>query len=237
MINSLVSRVQGIGDIGEGRREEVAYWLNHNLHNFLRRGGHIEFQQAEHIVDYLLSSDAPTRLRSMAVEAASRKADEWNKTQQKRGRHIAETDADVEAMPVEGLRNGRILVRLVGKAAYLREGHCMGHCVASYYGRTESTIYSLRDAANNPHCTFEVTTGANRQVQQIKGKGNGSIHPKYINDVLAVLRHFDLQISPGDMTNLGYVAYSSQTMCLLAEKGVQLRTLTYGGRQYVFAGK
>jgi hypothetical protein len=69
------------------------------------------------------------------------------------------------------------------------EGDKMGHCVGSYCddvatGRT--TIYSLRDARNEPHATIEVVPtlplGRSRsrgKVEQIKGKGNASPIEKY----------------------------------------------------------
>jgi len=69
------------------------------------------------------------------------------------------------------------------------EGDKMGHCVGSYCddvasGRT--TIYSLRDARNEPHATIEVLPtlplGRSRsrgKVEQIKGKGNTAPVEKY----------------------------------------------------------
>ena len=39
---------------------------------------------------------------------------------------------------------------------------------------------------------------------QIKGKGNGAIHPKYIHPILAFLKSINLDIRPTDMVNLGY---------------------------------
>ena len=69
------------------------------------------------------------------------------------------------------------------------EGDKMGHCVGSYCddvasGRT--TIYSLRDARNEPHATIEILPtlplGRSRsrgKVEQIKGKGNAAPVEKY----------------------------------------------------------
>lgn len=69
------------------------------------------------------------------------------------------------------------------------EGDKMGHCVGSYcddVAEGAMTIYSLRDAKNEPHATIEVTPtlplGRSRsqgRVDQIKGKGNGAPIEKY----------------------------------------------------------
>jgi hypothetical protein len=62
----------------------------------------------------------------------------------------------------------------------------MSHCVASYYGR-DTVIYSLRDSNNNPHCTIE-------DGNQIKGKGNGSVDPKYIDYVVKFLEKLGMTV-------------------------------------------
>jgi len=73
----------------------------------------------------------------------------------------------------------------------------MRHCVASYFG-TETDIYSLRDKDNVPHCTME-------ENQQIKGKGNGNINPKYISYVVAFLEEVGMKVGDNEMKNIGYV--------------------------------
>lgn len=64
-------------------------------------------------------------------------------------------------------------------------------------------IYSYRDKHNMPHATFEVRKG-DESINQIKGKGNGPIHPKYIHPILAFLKSIGMEIRPNDMQNLGY---------------------------------
>ena len=73
----------------------------------------------------------------------------------------------------------------------------MRHCVASYHGNN-TEIYSLRDKNNMPHCTME-------KDQQIKGKGNGSINPKYINYIIAFLEEVGMSVGDNEMKNLGYL--------------------------------
>ncbi len=155
----------------------------------------------EHIVDYLNSDAAPKRLLKMSFKDAKRLAVDWSKSQQKKGRNVKDEPEDLET--VHDFMDGTRIVRLLTKKAYQREGFFMGHCVGGYNVNPNVHIYSYRDAKNEPHATFEVQREAG-QIVQIKGKGNGAIHPKYIHPILAFLRTINLNIRPSDMVNLGY---------------------------------
>lgn len=152
-----------------GASEEVQFWIAHNLVNYLEKNPEVQ-DEIEHIIDYLISKDAPARLRGMAYAEAKSNAEKWVKAQAKKGEDIKETDKDTET--VLDFNDGFRIVKLVGENAYKREGFLMRHCVASYFGKN-TEIYSLRDKDNLPHCTME-------KDQQIKGKGNGDIHPRYV---------------------------------------------------------
>ncbi|HOX21822.1 MAG TPA: hypothetical protein PLL10_00030 [Elusimicrobiales bacterium] len=123
-------------------------------------------------------------------------AEKWTAALQKKGLKIEEKPEDVEV--VKRWSGGFRMVKLVGKRAYDREGALMRHCVASYYGKDDE-IYSLRDKDNVPHATLS------RSSQQIKGKGNGSIHPKYVKYVVEFLEHLKIEVRDSEMQNLGYV--------------------------------
>ena len=153
-------------------------------------------QEAEHIIDYLASDKRPKRISRMSFEQAKDKAGKWVKSMNKKASHIKETEADIEV--VLDLSDGFKFVRLVGENAYKREGFLMRHCVESYYGK-EDEIYSLRDKNNEPHCTVS------KQSEQIKGKGNGCINPKYIKYVVEFLNYLDIDVRDSEMLNLGYI--------------------------------
>ena len=139
--------------------EEVQFWISHNLANYLKSNPENQ-DEIEHIIDYLVSEDAPKRFKGMSYEEAKKASEKWTKVQQKKGEHIKEKESDTET--VLDFKDGFKIVKLVGKAAYEREGYLMRHCVAFYYGRSVE-IYSLRDKDNMPHCTME-------KDNQIKGK-------------------------------------------------------------------
>ena len=85
----------------------------------------------------------------------------------------------------------------------------MSHCVASYYRQQEnSEIYSLRDKKNNPHATIEIKINAGR-IEQIKGKGNGSIHPLYAGYILQFISKINLEVSSYDLSKFGYQKVAS----------------------------
>jgi hypothetical protein len=173
----------------------------------------------------------------MSVEQARKSAEQWTRSLQKHGRNIGETEADTEV--VLQLRNDMRLVRLVGEAAFKREGYLMRHCVGSYVGKEGSDVYSIRDANNEPHCTIEVvrqsgSLSTDGSINQVKGKGNGPIHPKYIDAVLMSLMHFGMEIRESELDNLGYIRLTDQLRDFLDSNGFLYKTLTFGGQVYIY---
>ena len=169
--------------------------------------------ELEHVLDYLNSSAAPKRLLKMSVVDAKRLAAAWSKSNQKKGKGFKDTDTDIEV--VHDFNNGTRIVRLKSKAALQREGRLMAHCVGGYdVTNTECLIYSYRDEKNMPHATFEVRK-AGREIVQIKGKGNGPIHPKYIHVILSFLSTIGMTIRPNDMKNLGYYVVADEHLVFI----------------------
>ena len=100
----------------------------------------------------------------------------------------------------------------------------MSHCVGGYYGNGKE-IYSLRDKDNIPHCTME-------KDQQIKGKGNGDIHPKYINYVVKFLEHVGMTVGDSEMKHLGYINLENLIKELEIELSEDTKNLMYQGKYY-----
>jgi hypothetical protein len=215
--------------LNQALREQVKFWINHNLKNYLKK--HPEnTNEIEHIIDYLNSDSAPERLHKMSYKQARDNADKWLKTQIKKGKTINEQEADLEVFME--FANGFKIVKLVGENAYKKEGFLMGHCVATYFGRTDSSIYSLRDNQNNPHATVELRY-QNSDIYQVKGKGNGAIHPAYINYLLEFFAKVNLEIRGSELYNLGYKAIDKETYSLIQDiKG--LKFLDNQGKKYLF---
>lgn len=159
-----------------GCAHDVQTWIKNHLAAHLKTNAEDQ-TEIEHILDYMASDKRPKRISKMSYEQAKSNTDKWNKTLIKKGSAINEAPEDVET--IKDFGDGFKIVRLIGENAYKREGFLMRHCVADYYGR-DVEIYSLRDTNNNPHCTME-------KDRQIKGKGNGPIHPKYIGYIVAWL--------------------------------------------------
>jgi hypothetical protein len=216
----------------QAKNEEVRNWINVNLRNYLK-DNHEVITEVEHIIDYLNSDKAPNRLRKMSYEEAKGNAEKWTKSLIKRAADIVETEQDVEV--AIDFKNGVKLVKLVGKNAFLREGKLMRHCVASYYDKDGCSVYSLRDASNRPHCTIEVQHGENDNINQIKGKGNGCIHPRYIKYVLKILKHFKIEVRDSEMSNLGYNSYEHDYLELLDKcYGDKIKYIMFNNKKYVY---
>ena len=173
-----------------GAPEGIADWLERRLVKMDDPGT----EAVEHVIDFIASDDAPDRFNRMSWKDAAHSAHKWVERLKKRGNGITETETDTETVLDFG--DGFKVVKLIGKAAYEREGALMRHCVGSYHGR-DMEVYSLRDNKNMPHCTIEKDV-------QIKGKGNGDIHPKYVDYVVRFLEHTGMQVRDSEMEHLGY---------------------------------
>lgn len=187
---------------GMNARDEVILWINNVVAASLRkRKQHPQQGELEHIIDYLASPSAPQRLMKMSIVQAKEAAEKWSKANQKKGRAIVDEDADLKTL--HEYSDGSRIVKLLTKKAFEREGFFMAHCVGGYQVSKEIEIYSYRDAKNFPHATFEVRKNGG-EVVQIKGKGNGPIHPKYIMPILDFLTSIGQKPRPSEMKNLGY---------------------------------
>lgn len=212
--------------------EEVKLWATTTLAAFLKNNTPPQ-EQVEHILDYLASNAAPTRLRKMSYQQAHTATLAWSKSLEKKGHNINERDTDVET--IHDFGDGSRIVKLIGKNAYLREGHLMHHCVGSYADKNV-TIYSYRDAKNMPHATFEVAFSGG-SIVQVKGKGNGAIHPRYINPILAFLKSINQPVRSSEMINLGYIKLSKQAEHALSILNVSLPDIQLFGETYKFIGQ
>lgn len=216
-----------------GANQEVLDWLNTAAKAYLVKSKtRVSHSEVEHIIDWLVSGKAPTRLRKLSYMDAKRKADEWTKRNQKKGRGMIDTDQDIET--IHDFLDGTRIVKLLTKNAYLREGTIMGHCVGGYSLNQDVHIYSYRDKKNMPHATFEVQKRSN-EIVQIKGKGNGDIHPKYIHPILAFLKSIGMDVRPSDMKNLGYFHVPKDQVEFVRQlDGWEKQVTVISGEHYAF---
>jgi hypothetical protein len=207
---------------------EVQNWIRTVLAATIKKGTENQVE-IEHILDFLASDKAPTRLKKMSYAQAKAATDKWNKTLIKKGEHIQESEADIKVL--KRFSDGFKLVELVGENAFKREGYLMRHCAGSYANRTNTKVLSLRDPLNMPHATFELQQD---QMNQIKGKGNGSIHPDYIKKVLAVLKMFKVDVRSSEMENLGYIEVSDTVGTMLKKEFTGAKFLKIKDSEYFY---
>lgn len=210
---------------------ELNNWINTTLKAYLRKNQENQ-GEIEHILDFLNSDRAPKRLQKMSYAQAKISAEKWVKALTKKGNHLDDSN---EIEVIKRYKNGFKFVRLVGKTAFEREGFLASHCVVSYFGKKNSEVYSLRDGDNHPHCTIEILRKEGL-VNQIKGKGNGSIHPKYIKMVLAILKYFNKEIRPTEMINLGYTVLEKYEVSMVKAANPKAIIMTYKYVPYLFVG-
>lgn len=183
-----------------GVNEEILYWINSAGKKAINRRK-IQESDLEHVLDFFVSLKGPKKLRRMSVDDALRLSKKWSIGNQKRGRNLTDSEEDTEI--IHDFLDGNKIVKLLTKKSLEREGFLMNHCVGGYSVNSDLQIYSYRDNKNTPHATFEVRKNG-EEIVQIKGKGNGPIHPKYIHPILQFLKSIDVDIRPNDMKNLGY---------------------------------
>jgi hypothetical protein len=213
--------------------KEVLNWVETVLKNKFKNKN-LNQTEVEHILDYLISKDAPKRLLKMSYAAALSNADKWSKAKQKKGRNLEDTDKDIKT--IHEFDFGFKIVKLLSESAYKREGFLMRHCLGGYSLSGDRDIYSLRDKKNEPHCTLEVLKNRD-EVTQIKGKGNGSIHPKYINYIMTFFETVNKKLNTNDMRNLGYYVIDAKLVDYaksIANKKDKITDLY--GNSYVFCG-
>lgn len=214
--------------------KEITMWLSTVMSAELKKRPK-ESHELEHVIDYLCSSQGPKKLRRMSYAQANTKALEWSKAQQKRGKNMEDGSEDIRL--IHDFLDGSTIVQLLTDKAFKREGFLMSHCVGSYNPK-ESTIYSYRDAKNMPHATFEVVKDGG-MINQIKGKGNGPIHPKYIHPIIVFLKSIGMEVRPPDMANLGYVHVPLKAVELINlyvdESGQKAKFTTLFGESYLYA--
>jgi len=139
-----------------------------------------------YISDYLNgANEFPEDLWEKSLNEMFVLAEEWHNTL----KGVESTGDYQDKEVVYKFDNGFTIVDVNTENDLGVEGDKMGHCVGSYCddvasGRT--TIYSLRDARNEPHATIEILPtlplGRSRsrgKVEQIKGKGNAAPVEKY----------------------------------------------------------
>jgi len=186
---------------GMGANAEVLAWIGTAVGAAIKKRKKLDSGELEHIIDFLVSEAAPKRLQKMSIAQAKASAEKWSKANQKKGRGIKDGPDDVQT--IHQYADGSRIVELLTEKAYKREGFFMSHCLGGYSVKDDIQIYSYRDAGNMPHATFEVQKSGG-QVSQIKGKGNGPIHPKYIMPILDFLTSIGKAPRPAEMKNLGY---------------------------------
>lgn len=214
-----------------GANQEIKNWI-HTTGKKALKTQKATYEELESVIDYLMSSAAPARMQKLSITDALKKAKAWSESSQKKGRNLVDSSEDLQL--IHDFLDGTKIVKLLTKKALQREGHLMAHCVGGYTLSENLEIYSYRDSKNMPHATFEVQKKSN-EIVQIKGKGNRSIHPKYIHPILAFLESVGQKIRPVDMRNLGYYHIDKQFLQKLdLWPDMKKRIVVIKGETYAF---
>lgn len=128
------------------------------------------------------------------------------------------------------LDNGFNFVKLIDQESKNWEGFYMKHCVSSYLDH--KNLYSLRDINNIPHCTIEIKNG---EIEQIKGRANSFVSPKYINYVIEFLKFKNLKIKEFELKNIGYYSLQKETSEILINNFSNFFNKEFNGKEYFYS--
>lgn len=207
---------------------EVQNWLDTRLKPNLKHRM-LDEVEIENMVHWLENYKDKSLIAQFSVDKVINSTKKWMFKLEESGRNVIEQAGDVEVL-LE-LKDELFLVKLITKSAYQYEGHAMGHCAASYCDKKASTLYSIRDKFNKPHCTIEANKGS---IVQIKGKGNRFVISKYVPQVLQALEHLNLTLSTSDMSNLGLLKVESDELKLINKvAGLEIPTVRIGENLFI----
>lgn len=154
----------------------------------------------EHIIDWLVVTDKKKCLK-LSIQDALRLSKEWAEKNQ--NNPVVNEIEGVDTKIFHDFEDGFSFKELLTKKAFQNEGSIMSHCLGGYNPNKDVSIFSLRDSKNKSHCTIEVRKNSS-EIVQVKGKGNGSIHPKYVHYVISFFEKIGMKIRKEEMKNLGY---------------------------------
>jgi hypothetical protein len=213
-------------------KDNVKSWINGKLRKYLIDKPE-NMGEIEHIIDYFNSDKCPLDIKTIPYEQAVNMSKKWIDGLIKESNDIVETEVDTETILT--FEKGFKFVKLLTKNAVLREGNLMSHCVGSY-DPTKKDLYSLRDAKNISHCTIEVSRdNKTDRVNQVKGKGNGEVHPRYINYVIDILKYFKMEIRNSELNYIGYNNIDIEGAWEFLEDNFDgIKFLSFNGKKYLY---
>lgn len=159
--------------------------------------GRIGTQSTHQVKDFLERGNGQIPSLQTTMQEVGQLSKEWHEM-------IAQRAAAYKTHKVVAqLSDGFQLIEVPSEDAQA-EGYHMGHCVGSYCEDIQAGkvyVYSLRDANNDPHITFELTPMADSNnhyaIEQMKGKENKP-QPKYAKYLEEALDFF--MKSPSEIT-------------------------------------
>lgn len=204
--------------MSEQELQEIENWKQSNLENYLSKGNKLAQHEIDHIFDWLSSDDAKSyrkRLKRLSVPDALKLAQKWTDKLNQTFIKKNEISCDLNGVEiVKTFDSNFYVVKLLSQESFEREGALMGHCVSSYYDKNHSSIYSLRDKKNQPHCTIELLHEKNEiSINQVKGRANLEVVEKYHHYIISFLNDlfwhniYESDLKNFNCTNIGNILY------------------------------
>ena len=183
----------------------------------------------EHILDFIKNSEIPIDIDNTSYRSLEKKTKKWVENNIS---SVIDVDLGIDDM-IPVYSSGNLMVyKLLTKKALQVEGKLMNQCVGGY-DPNRTDIYSIKDDNLMSHATIEVCKD---NVNQVKGRGNGSVNPKYINIILEFLELIGKKVRESEMKYLGYISISKEEKKLLQENFI-VDILDFDDKDYLYVNK
>ena len=193
-------------------------WVKRNQNHFK------DSNEKNHLIDFLTHEYSLKNSINFSYSQCVSKADAWvTKLNQKNLSQIdlGRVDTFFEEGPYK-------IVKILDQVARNYEGAKMGHCVAKY--KDEAALYSLRDKENIPHCTIEIRDG---KVNQISGRANSSVSPKYIGFLISFFQKINIAIPKDILKLMGYV-HNPEALMLIKKLSSNVKIKVFYNHEYIY---
>lgn len=178
------------------------------------------------VIRYLISHGFDNRKIMFNFVEAKRKMELWHhKLNRAKEQNIGKTEI------ILSFDDGYYWAELQDDISKLYESEKMNNCVSTF--NNDDHICSLRDKNNKPHISVYFKNGI---AQEIRGIGNGTVPPKFLDKVIYLLNYVHAELPKNVLKIMGYIEPESNLANAIKMyfKGYKINTIFE--KQYLYTG-
>ena len=196
----------------------IEAWVKRNQNHFK------DSNEKNHLIEFLVNKYGHKNSINFSYPQCVLKAEAWVNELNKENLN----QVDLGRIETVFEKGPYKIIQILDQVARNYEGAKMSNCVAKY--KDEDDLYSLRDKENIPHCTIEIKNG---EIEQLSGRGNGPVYPKYVDFLLSFIEYKNVKIDNRSIYNIGYVGFQAVTQTL-KNLTTNVKIKTFNDIEYVY---